>query len=393
MARNGLLVIDSDLHVLEPADLWQRYLPARWRDQAPVGSTAGPRDISVLPDSPLGPMNRADFPLDDTARWGQALADHMGPLDPDYQYAVDHGWDADSQLEAMDREGIDVAVLFPSRGLFVLGFDTGTGPGTIEPAFASAIARAYNDWLHDFMDLDRHRLLGAAMVAPHDVDAAVAETRRCVEQLGFRTIFLLPGLVGGRPWHHPDYDPLWRTCEELDVPVSFHGGGVDWLTDFGLGHRSHLMMWHTFSHSLGPMAALVSFCSGGVLDRFPNLRAAFLEANCSWAPWLLHRLDEHYEEYTGRHEITLGRLPSEAFRANCWVSVEADEKPATLYVETFGDDNVVFSTDYPHPDSKFPHAVEAFLAGPLGPESKRKFLWDNCARLYRIPVPAGATPA
>ncbi len=113
------------------------------------------------------------------------------------------------------------------------------------------------------------------------------------------------------------------------------------------------------------MAALVSFCGGGVFDRFPHLRAAFLEANCSWAPWLLHRLDEHYDEYVGRYEITLGRKPSEYFVTNCYVSVEADEAPATLYVETFGNDNVVFSTDYPHPDAKFPHAVDAFLAGPL----------------------------
>ena len=284
----------------------------------------------------------------------------------------------------MDLEGIDVAVLFPSRGLFVLGFEIGSGPGHIRPDHAAAIARAYNDWLYDFMGRDRHRLLGAAMIAPHDVDAAVAETRRCVERLGFRTIFLLPGLVGGREWHHPDYDPLWRACEELDVPVSFHGGGPDSLTDFGLGHEQYLMMHHTFSHCLGPMSAMVSFCAGGVLDRFPNLRAAFLEANCSWAPWLLNRLDEHYAEYVGRYEIALRRPPSEAFLSNCYVAVEADEKPATLYVETFGDDNVVFSTDYPHPDSKFPHALETFLASSLGSESKRKFLWDNCARLYRI---------
>ena len=73
---------------------------------------------------------------------------------------------------------------------------------------------------------------------------------------------------------------------------------------------------------------------------------------------------------------------------NCYVSIEADEKPATQYVEWFGDDNVVFSTDYPHPDAKFPHAVEEFLGGALGKETKRKVLWDNCARLYRIPRPA-----
>jgi predicted TIM-barrel fold metal-dependent hydrolase len=64
--------------------------------------------------------------------------------------------------------------------------------------------------------------------------------------------------------------------------------------------------------------------------------------------------------------------------------VEADEAPAGLYVQTFGDDNVAFSTDYPHPDAKFPHAVERFLDLPLADATRRKFLWDNCARLYGI---------
>jgi uncharacterized protein len=388
VSHDGYLVIDSDLHVVEPFDLWQRYLPARWKDQAPVGSTLGPRDISFKTDGLFPDTQRTDFTARYVDDWGKALGAHMSAVDAEYQFASDDGWGSSSQLEAMNREGIDVGVLFPSRGLFVLGFDIGTGPGRIEPDFATAIAHAYNNWLYDFMDADRQRLLGAAMIAPHDVDGAVSETRRCVEDLGFRTIYLLPGTVGGRPWHHPDYDPLWRTCEELDVPVSFHGGGVDWLTDFGVGHQQYLMMWHTFSHCLGPMAALVSFCAGGVLDRFPNLRAAFLEANCSWAPWLLHRLDEEYEEFTGRHEINLKRLPSKAFVENCYVSVEADEKPAPMYVELLGNDNVVFSTDYPHGDSKFPHAVDTFLAGPLDEESKRKFLWDNCARLYRVNEPA-----
>jgi predicted TIM-barrel fold metal-dependent hydrolase len=66
------------------------------------------------------------------------------------------------------------------------------------------------------------------------------------------------------------------------------------------------------------------------------------------------------------------------------VSVEADEAAVSLFVQWFGDDNVVFSTDYPHPDSKFPHSVKKFLSQPLSANSKRKILWDNCARLYNL---------
>jgi predicted TIM-barrel fold metal-dependent hydrolase len=290
----------------------------------------------------------------------------------------------------MDAEGLDLAVLFPTRGLFVLGLDTPqmVGADGLEPPLATAIARAYNDWLHDFCGAHPERFLGAGMIAPHDVDGAVAEARRCVEHLGFKAVFLAPGAVNRRPWHHPAYDPLWAECERLGVAVGFHGGGQNYLRpDFSLEIFDRLMMWHTFSQPLGIMATAVSLTAGGVCERFPKLRFALLEGNCSWAPWLFYRLDEHYE-WVGRLEAPDLRMkPSEYFRRNCWLSVEADEEPVRQYVEVFGDDNLVFSTDYPHADSKYPRAVESFLTLPLSEPAKRKILWDNWSRLYDVPAP------
>ena len=381
MAQQGFKVMDSDLHLTEPLDLWQRYINPAFKDAAPIGNNGGPRlDAVELP---------AGKPLMDpvAAKWFGPLKAHMEPLNALYEFAIKRGWDGVSQLEAMDQEGVDVAILFPTRGLYVLGLDSSevAGQRGYEPALAAAIARAYNDWLYDFCAPDRQRLLGAAMIAPHDVRAAVGEIRRCVTELGFRTVYINPSYIDQRPWHDPHYDPLWAECELLGVPVGFHGGGPCQVEDFGLGlAHSGLMMWHTFSHSLGPMAAAVNLTAGGVFDRFPRLRAAFLEANCSWAPWLFGRLDDHYEEYSGRFEIKLAAKPSEYFRSNCFVSVEADEAAVSLYVQWFGDDNVVFSTDYPHPDSKFPHSVRKFLNLPLTGKTKQKILWDNCARLYNL---------
>src|SRR5581483_4182674 len=138
------------------------------------------------------------------------------------------------------------------------------------------------------------------------------------------------------------------------------------------------------SGSRSPLTAAVSLTAGGVLERFPRLRVALLEGNCAWAPWLFHRLDEHWE-WVGRYEAPeLRRKPSEYFRTNCFLAVEADERPVAHYVEWFGDDNLVFSTDYPHADSKYPHAVDAFFRLPLSPASQRKILWENWARLYGI---------
>ena len=132
------------------------------------------------------------------------------------------------------------------------------------------------------------------------------------------------------------------------------------------------MMWHTFGQPVGIMAVTVSLTAGGVLQRFPDLRVGLLEGNCGWAPWLLDRLDEHWEWVGAWTRPDLDRAPSEYFRSNCYLSIEADEHAGAYYVDAFGDDNLVFSTDYPHGDSKYPHAVEAFLELPLTDDTKRK---------------------
>jgi uncharacterized protein len=382
VAAPAFRVIDSDMHVLEPPDLWQRYIDPAWRHAAPVGLTELRRDMRVKVKSHvmlrLGPLR--PITAGATAAWSTEQ-------DRVFADAEARGWDAGSQVAAMDAEGLDLAVLFPSRGLFVLGLDTPQVMGVdgLEPDLAAAIARAYNDWLHDFCRIAPGRMLAAGMVAPHDVVAAAAEARRCVRELGFKAVFLAPGCVGRRPWHDRYYDPLWAECERLGIPITFHGGGQTWLRpDFSLEVLDKLMMWHTFGQPLGIMMVAVSLTAGGVLERFPKLRVGLLEGNCSWAPWLFHRLDEHWE-WVGRHEVPeLTQKPSAYFRRNCFLAVEADEEPVTHYVEAFGDDNLVFSTDYPHADSKFPRSVEAFLRLPLSEASKRKILWDNCARLYAL---------
>ena len=156
---NGWRVADSDMHVMEPADLWQNYIAREWRHAAPIGLSELHRDMrvrvkshSLTKSAPIRPN------VDETVGWTPTLESAFEPSEA-------RGWDAVSQLAAMDAEGLDVAVLFPSRGLFVLGLDTAEQAGAdgLEPAFAAAIARAYNDWLYDFCQQDPTRLLGAAL--------------------------------------------------------------------------------------------------------------------------------------------------------------------------------------------------------------------------------------
>ena len=385
MALKDHVVADSDLHVMEPPDLWARYIDPSFAHAAPVGLAELPRDMRVRVKNHTLLRLGSVRPRRIDGRKTGWREEH----DSVYAESEARGWDAASQIAAMDTEGLDLAVLYPSRGLFVLGLDSVDmiGGDGLEPAYASAIARAYNDWLAEFCAYAPDRMFGAAMVAPHDIDGAVLEARRCVEELGFKAVFLAPGCVNRRPWHHPAYDPLWAEVERLDVPIAFHGGGQTYLRpDFSLEVFDRLMMWHTFNQPLAIQFVTVSLCGGGVLERFPNLRVALLEGNCSWAPWLLHRLDEHFE-WTGWYEATDLKLkPSEYFLRNCFLGVEAEEETAVHYLDWFGPDNLVFSTDYPHGDSQFPNAVDAFEKLAIPDDAKVKIVGENWERLYKIPL-------
>jgi predicted TIM-barrel fold metal-dependent hydrolase len=370
---------------MEPPDLWQRYIEPAYAHAAPVGLSEIQRDMRVKVKNHV------------MLRLGSVRPQHVDGRktgwreEHDNVYAASEaaGWDAASQVAAMDAEGLDMAVLYPSRGLFVLGLDSveQVGADGLEPEYATAIARAYNNWMKDFGAVAPDRMFGAGMVAPHDVDGAVVEARRCVEELGFKAIFLAPATVNRRPWHHPAYDPLWAEVERLDVPIAFHGGGQTYLKpDFSLEVLDKMMLWHSFSQPLGIQFVTACFCGGGVLERFPDLRVALLEGNCSWAPWFMYRLDEHYE-WTGWYEAPeLTMKPSDYFRRNCWISVESDEDTVTHFIDTFGFEKLVTSTDYPHGDSKFPHAIDAFDKLPMSDEAKAATVSTNWSELYKIPL-------
>ncbi len=380
MARDGYKIIDSDMHIMEPPDLWQRYTDKKYRDYAQVGVTSpNVRDLrTVHPDG---------------RPWGSTsgVARDSGGRNPNqpggrnyernqklYVGHAERGWSTEVQLEAMDAEGLDVAVLFPTRGLHTLA------EPNMDPPFAAALARAYNDWMYDFCAPNPDRLIGAAMVSPFDMDDAVAEVERAVKELGFRAVFMRSNKMTEKPWDDPFFDPLWSALEEYDVTIGFHESSSSGARQVGDHFSPNVMLRRVFAQPVEQMMALASFCGGGVLERHPRLRAAFLEANCAWAPWLLWRLDEAYEREGDICVPELTMAPSEYFKRQCWISVEPDEEPAKYAIDWVGSDKMVFSTDYPHGDSRYPEAVSSFLKMAISNEDKRKVLWDNCASLYNL---------
>ena len=212
MAKNGFKVLDSDLHVMEPSDLWQRYIDPEFKSKAPRGLTEWVGDLRMV-----GPDGEAWCRAPNIARGKHHGFGHDHAMNQSrLKSYAERGWTSEVELGAMDEEGIDVAVIYPSRGLFAL-----TTP-EMEPGLAAAVARGYNNWLYDFCQGDPNRLIGAGMISPFDVEDAVSESRRCVVEMGFRGVFLRPNEVNGRNWHDPYYDPLWSALEDLEVPVGFH---------------------------------------------------------------------------------------------------------------------------------------------------------------------------
>ena len=374
MARDGFKILDSDMHLMEPVDLWERYIDSKFRSQAPRGLTSeNVRDLRMThPDGRLWGLPQTHGRRN--SNQGHNFQKNQGI----YGSHAERGWTAEVQLEAMDIEGIDVAVLYPTRGLQALS------EPNMEPNFAAALARAYNNWLYDFCERNPNRLLGAGMISPFDIDAAVAEVKRCIKELGFRAVFMRSTIMNGRNWFDDYYEPLWNALEEFEIPIGFHESSSSAARQTGDIFEPNFMLRRAVAQPMEQMLGLVSLCSGGVLARHPKLRVAFLEANCTWLPWLLWRLDEGWEREGDIWARDLTRKPSDYFKKQCFVSVEPDEDGVKYVIDYIGTDRLVFSTDYPHGDSKFPRAVESFLQLDITEDNKRKILWDNCAEFYRM---------
>jgi uncharacterized protein len=377
--KDGFRIVDSDAHVLEPHDLWSAYIDPAFRERAPrpVGLTFGFEFPSPAFSVNLPAQWSPDSTAEDVERLASRIQATFAELFPD---AYAKGFSAEAQLTDMEREGVDLAVLYPSFGLFVLASDE------IDAPLAAAIARAYNTWLADFCRQDPSRLLGVAMLPLQDPALAAAEAAWCAEELGFRAAFARPNPVGGRNFDDPAYDPLWEVMSSHGMALGIHEGGFPRLPQVVKGRLTHPEQVHICTHPMEQMIAVVSIVYGGVLERFPGLRVAFLEAGCGWVPFWLHRMDEHWENSVSRdygQRRGLEMAPSEYFRRQCYVSAESSEYMLAQVIELIGDDRIVFSTDYPHPDSPWPHAVEEFLSLPgVSDDSKRKILFDNALALY-----------
>lgn len=383
MAKQGFQVMDSDIHVLEPQDLWLQYIEPKFKDRAP-------QRVALNGNAEQRVWQFADkvFPafIDDPerrrlARVRSEKAAQRHVATGRYTNKADDlpGDNPQAMLQAMDIEGIDVSIVFRTLGAHVIGVDG------LDPELSAAVCRAFNNWLGEFCDTDRNRLKPAAIMPLHDVQLAVEEARRAVRETGAVTLVLSNHPVNERQWYDRYYDPLWAEAERLQVPIAFHGIQMAYQDHLSLRYKDNFAMAHAAAHPVELMLALGCLLTGGVFERFQGLKAAFLEGSCSWVPWWLWCLDERVEKFGDTSQFPLKKPPSEYFAEHCYVSVDPDEEVVQYAIQAMGNDNIVISSDWPHDDSAYPNAIDTFLGlEGVSDESKRKILWDNCARLYSL---------
>lgn len=378
--RNGYRVLDSDIHVIEPLEVWTEYLEPEFRDRGPRRSPGGLSWLEI--------QGRALPAFADTPERARAIelryrserfAKRIEALGPEEVEHLRTGTTPEAMLQAMEVEGIDVAVVFRTMAAHTIAFDD------LDPALSAALCRAFNRWGTDFCAAAPDRLKLGAQIPVHDMDEAVAEAKRAVDA-GAITLVLPSHPVRQRPLYDRWWDPLWATAQDLDVAVSLHGIQTSY-TEGMLSSRYHDN--HVIGHATGQpvelMLSLGEVITGGVASRFPGVRFAFLEGNCGWLPWWLYALDSRWKAWGDRELFDQDELPSELFARQCFVSTDVDETLVAHVASAVGDDNLVVSTDWPHDDSEYPHALEEFLAVPdLSDDARRKILWDNTARLYGL---------
>jgi uncharacterized protein len=362
--KDGLRFVDSDMHIMEPPDLFERYLDPKFRHRVsvPVGSdgrpcrgTAGLIVIDGLPTSDADLQQYRKRVRRSSAYATQLLSGSRLHDTERLAFAVERDYNAEAQVMGMDMEGVDLAVLYPTTGLSLIARNN------LDPQLSLAICQAYNNWIHEFCQYSPDRLKFVVMLPVHDVHLACKELVRGVRELGAVGSFIRPNLVNGHYWHSNYWDPLYKLHEELNVTWGFHEGVAASYSRFTELYGENRFYRHVASHWIEMQQSLIAMIIGGVFEFYPKLRVGFLEAQNSWAPGLLSRIEWDYPQYRESHAPYLSLTPREYFRRNCWAAVEGSEPEIEATAGLIGADRMCISTDYPHFDSNFPHVSENLL--------------------------------
>jgi len=282
--------------------------------------------------------------------------------------------DPELRVKDQDLDGIQAEVLYGILG----------ASGRLNDDEAAAeMMRIYNEWLAAFCAARPERFAGIASIPSHDVDAAVEEVARVAERGALRGVEIANN-HSMAPLFDPHWQPLWSVIDEAGLPLHFHTIGPRIDYDFeALAplQRRQAFAVHITGFQLAMSKVLMEIIYGGVLEACPRMRVVIGESGIGWIPYLLDHMDLEWEDQFA--DLTLTMKPSEYWRRQCYATYQSDPIGIRL-LDILGEENVMWGSDFPHPDGVWPDSREFIDREMTGvPENvRRKIVCDNAARLY-----------
>ena len=372
-------LFDADSHVSEPLNLWQERLPAKYRDKAPrmLKEHEGKPGAWWLIEEGREPHNvilgfGANKTLEELQQFLKG-----------FSYAGAHrgGWDPAQRLKDMDQDGVAGDVLYTTLGFRMFWIR--------DAGFQRACFQVYNDWLAEFCSYSPKRLKGLGLISLYDPKQGAEDLEDWAKK----------GLAGGLIWASPPdelpfyskvYDSFWTAAQELRMPLSLH--------EFAGFERIY---WESTAEKRTVANAVAShevettfatFILSGILERFPRLKIISAELNCGWLAYFLHRMDRAFDSRGVRLQgspfpTKLTMKPSEYFRRQLFATF-IDDPYGLAHRDEIGVDNLLWSSDFPHSATFWPHSREKIAEDfqGIGAEDKRKILSENVAKLYGFEV-------
>lgn len=373
--------IDADGHILEPPDLWEKYLETKYKNRAlRICTDENGLEVLELDGNPswtgypgfpgqLGGMGKSDIdPHPDRTYLRGAPAGSMDPKE---------------RIARLDTEGLAKAVLYPTLGLFL---------GEIkDPQLAAAHCRAYNRWIVDFCSESGGRLVPIAQITLDDDPAeAAAELERAVKA-GAKGGFFLPFTWKKLSPGDPHFDPLWAKAQELNVPLGIHPSAdppeLDVHKKFSALAQGEIFNFTWYMDVLvsqGMIQSFVSLFNYGLFDRFPKVKLVVLESQAGWTGHILDRMDAVWRGPLGK-TTGMKESPKTYFDRQCWVSADPDEQMAAAVIDVVGSNRFFWASDFPHPDH-ISHYMQALgdLVSPLSEQAQQGILWKNVSEAYNL---------
>jgi len=373
--------VDADGHILEPPDLWETHLEAKYRDRALrlVTDEQGLEELEI--GGVRSRMSRRGFPSTLGAMGDPDL--RAMQLDPARTYRGEAPYGSMNpaeRSELLDAEGIDAVVLYTTIGLlWEAELD--------DPELSQAYTRAYNRWICEFCD-GNPRLIPTAHLSLSDPSAAASELKRAVGE-GARGAYVAPFTHHGRPLGHPENDPVFAAAQELEVPFAIHPTfEPQWTKGTRMGpweHVKELRLLASVTASDGVRQQFTTLFDYGVFDRFPGLKIVVLESGGGWIGYWLDRIDAVYGHTFIGTRVPLQHKPSDYFRERVWISCDPDERTIPALAQRFGADRFMWASDFPHADHTPEYITDLDeLASEFDEVARRQFLGDNARSLYRI---------